>query len=219
MDILPRSIPNNYDEVRGRTSSPQPQLSRTSSMSLTKSLVIYHERMEHNNHMNNDIEMNNDSTKISYKTHQEQAIHVSKATDPHNNTLNKYVMIKCLTLNPPYIQIMYPISHTPHVDDCVINIQLLYDLNTPTEPELWDGNFHPISLHSSIEYLASDSKNIKNSLNFMAKYISNKQVDSLKSNNLEDFNSIGEAIWNFIFSIYQSKWNSLITDKNSNTLR
>ena len=87
------------------------------------------------------------------------------------------------------------------------------------EPDLWDGNFHPISLHSSIEYLILDLKNIKYSLNFMAKYITNKQVDLAKSNNLEDFNSIGEAIWNLISSVYQFKQDSLITDKNLNTLK
>ena len=87
------------------------------------------------------------------------------------------------------------------------------------ELKLWNGNFHPILLHKSIEYLASDSKNIKNFLNFIAKYITNKQVNPAKSNNLEDFNGIGKVIWNFFSSIYQSKWNSLIADKNSNTLR
>jgi len=64
----------------------------------------------------------------------------------------------------------------------------------PTELELWDGNFYSISLHGSIEHIASDAKNIKDTLNFMARYISNKQVESLKSNDLEDFNSISEAI-------------------------
>jgi len=87
-------------------------------------------------------------------------------------------------------------------DDNVINIQLPYDLQAPTKPELWSGNFHPISLHSSIEHIASDAKNIKNSLNFMARYITNKQMDSSKLNDLEDFNGIGEAIWNFISSVY-----------------
>jgi len=64
----------------------------------------------------------------------------------------------------------------------------------PTEPKLWNGNFHSISLHRFIEHIASDSKNIRDSLNFITRYISNKQVDSLKSNNLEDFNGIGKAI-------------------------
>jgi len=45
MDILPKNIPDNYDEIRGRISLPKPQSSRASSMSSTKSLVAYHKRM------------------------------------------------------------------------------------------------------------------------------------------------------------------------------
>jgi len=70
-----------------------------------------------------------------------------------------------------------------------------------------------------MEHLASDAKNIKDSLTFMAKYIGNKQIDPAKSNNLEDFKDIGEAIWNFVSSVYQSKWDSLIADKNNKSLR
>ena len=70
------------------------------------------------------------------------------------------------------------------------------------EPKLWDGSFYPISLHSSIEYLASDSKNIRDSLNHIIKYISNKQINPKKSNNIEDLKDIGKAIWNLIFSVY-----------------
>ena len=57
------------------------------------------------------------------------------------------------------------------------------------------------------------------SLNFMARYISNKQVDSLKSNDLEDFNSISKAIWNFISLVDQANLDSLYADKQSNSLR
>jgi len=39
----------------------------------------------------------------------------------------------------------------------------------------------------------------------MAKYITNKQVNLAKSNDLKDFKSIGEAIWNLISLVYQSK--------------
>jgi len=53
----------------------------------------------------------------------------------------------------------------------------------------------------------------------MARYISNKQVDSLKSNDLEDFNSIGKAIWNFISLVDYANWDSLYADKQSNSLR
>jgi len=102
--------------------------------------------------------------------------------DPNNNIMNKHVLIECLTSSPPC------------VNNTIINIQLLYNPNAPMEPKLWDGSFHPISLHRSIEYLVSDSKNIKDSLNFIAKYITNKQVNPAKSNDLEDFKDIGEAI-------------------------
>ena len=39
----------------------------------------------------------------------------------------------------------------------------------------------------------------------MAKYISNKQVKLSKVNDLDDFNGISNAVWNFISSIYDTK--------------
>ena len=87
----------------------------------------------------------------------------------------------------------------------IINVLLPYNPNALTDPDLWDGNFHPVSLHRSLEYLALDIKNIKDSLNFMAKYIDNKQIDPSKSNNMNDLKGIGMAIWNFMSSVYQSK--------------
>ena len=89
-------------------------------------------------------------------------------------------------------------------DNNVINIQLLYDPNTPTEPELWSGSFHLISLHGSIEHITSDTKCIKDSLIFMAKYIVNKKVNPKNANDLKDFDSIGDSIWNFISVVYQA---------------
>ena len=100
-------------------------------------------------------------------------------------------------------------KHVPNVDqhnlpthstvfqtenDSVINIQLLYNPQAPTEPDFWSGNFHLILLHSSIKQIASDVKNIKDSLNFMARYISNKKVNPSKANELENFNGISNSI-------------------------
>jgi len=104
-------------------------------------------------------------------------------------------------------------------DNNIINIQLPYDPNVPTEPELWSGSFHPISLHESIEQIALDTKSIKDSLNFIARYISNKKINSGKANDLQDFNSMGDSIWNFISAVYQANWDSLSTDNNSKSLR
>ena len=71
MDILSGKIPDNYNKVRCKTVSLQLQLSRAFSMSTTKSLVVYYERMECNNSLKKDIEMDNDSLGLSYETHQE----------------------------------------------------------------------------------------------------------------------------------------------------
>ena len=57
-----------------------------------------------------------------------------------------------------------------------INIPLSYDPNIPMDPEIWGEGFHSISLYSLIEHIVSDAKNIKDSLKFMTKYITNKQV-------------------------------------------
>ena len=108
--------------------------------------------------------------------------------------------------------------HVPHVED-VINIQLPYDFQAPIEPELWSGSFYPISLYSSIEHLASDTKSIKDSLNFLAKYIQDKKASGDEVNNLVEFDGMGDAIWNFILAVYASKWNVLFTDQKLNNLR
>jgi len=100
-----------------------------------------------------------------------------------------------------------------------VNIQLPYDLNAPTDPKIWNSRFHPISLYGSIEHIGSDTKSIKDSLKFMAKYISNKQMEPANANDLKNLNGMGDAVWNFISSVYESNWDSLYMDNETNTLR
>ena len=146
-------------------------------------------------------EVTNERLELSYETEQEKTLRTGKATNQQDTT-------RPLDANNKAIP-----SHVQHKDD-VINIQLPYDPQAPTEPELWSGSFHPISLHGSIEHFASDSKNIKVTLNFLAKYIQGKQV-----NDLSDFDGMGDAIWNFISLVYAAKWDALHTDQKTNTLR
>jgi len=123
--------------------------------------------------------------------------------------------------NSQYIPKKYPISvptqgpTAQNNESAFINIPLPYDSNVPTNSKTWDGSFHPISLHGLIKHIASNAKNIKDFLKFIAKYISNKQVDSAKANELDDFKGIGEEDWNFIFSIYDANWDTLVNDDNS----
>ena len=53
----------------------------------------------------------------------------------------------------------------------------------------------------------------------MTKYITNKQIELSKANNLDDFKDIGEAVWDFISSVYETNWDVLYTDNNFILLR
>jgi len=53
----------------------------------------------------------------------------------------------------------------------------------------------------------------------MAKYISNKKINPKNTNDLKDFDSIGDSVWNFISMVYQASWDSLLTDNKSKSLR
>ena len=119
-----------------------------------------------------------------------QVNQVSMAADSYNNMTSQCVLIKGLALNSSSTS-----SHLHIDDDNIISIQLLYDSNRPMEPGLWNGNFHPILLHGSLEHLVSDVESIK------------------------DFEGIGKTAWDLISSIYESEWDSLIADNHKNSFR
>ena len=153
----------------------------------------YHDRMDTNvDIVPVNIESNNEQLELSYETKQENTIRVSMAT-------NQQVPTRLHNANNEATP-----THARHEDD-VINIQLLYDPNAPIEPKLWSGSFNPISLHGSMEHLIYDIKNIKVTLDFMAKYIQNKKVNNIQANNVTEFEGMGDAIWNFISSVYKAK--------------
>ena len=195
-------------------------------MSSTISSKAYHERMAWKNAVVVDDENNNKniSPKLSYETSQENVICLSVVAEKQANTLPTGGNLthdsnsQCVPKKHPIsVSIQEPTAQNN--ESAFINILLLYNSNVLTNPETWGSSFHPISLHSLIKHIASNVKNIKDSLKFMAKYISNKQVDSAKANELDDFKGIGEAVWNFIYSIYDSNWDALVTDDNSISLR
>ena len=55
-----------------------------------------------------------------------------------------------------------------------------------------------------LKHLLSDTKNIKKSLHHMTNYIKNKSIKSNKVNDVPDLKNIGEAVWSFISTIYES---------------
>ena len=105
-----------------------------------------------------NIESNNEWLELSYETEQENVIRVSMVT-------NQQVPTRLHNANNEATS-----THAQYEDN-VINIQLLYDPNTPMEPELWSGSFNSISLHGSMEHFVHNTKNIKVTLDFIAKYI------------------------------------------------
>jgi len=100
----------------------------------------------------------------------------------------------------------------------VFNIKLNYDIDQALDPEEWDGEFHATSLHGSMEHLASDVKNIKDSLRRMGKYIRGKEVNN-NPNSCKDLEGVGKALWEFLSSIYNSHWDGLYADNSNNTFR
>jgi len=207
MDIQEGLRPTNEPEVRGRQPSISNFSSRESSLASSGRATPYHNRMDMDVSDTNDtVNANLSGPELSYETEQERAIRVGQATNHTNNTRAPGGVNEANT------------TRNSNEDD-VINIQLPYDPNAPTEPELWSGSFHPISLHGSIEHFASDANSIKVSLNFLSKYIQGKQVDNNRANDLADFDGMGDAIWNFISSVYGSKWDCLFTDNKTNKLR
>ena len=72
----------------------------------------------------------------------------------------------------------------------MFNVQLNYNINQALDLEEWDGDFHVISLHGSMEHLVSDVKNIKNSLHRMGKYIKDKTINDNNPNNIKDLDVV-----------------------------
>ena len=201
---------DNCDDIR-RSPSSNKVSSRSISISSSISSIPYHERIVINNDLTDkEFKKPVDSSQLSYKSDSQGKSCVSMATDPTLSQKPQHVLNETLALNT---------CNASHVNNDIINIQLPYDPDWPTEPELWNGNFHYISLHSFLEHLPSNANNIKNSLICMVKYIKNKKIDLSKSNNIKDLEDIGEAAWKFVSAIYKSRWDFLVTNSYNNIFR
>ena len=164
------------------------------------------------------------SLELSYETTQEKTLYLGKAAENQMNmrpmqvNLTSSTCPQCDSANHPNLTPSCG-STVQNKESIFINIPLPYDLNTPTDPKIWNGRFHPILLHGSLEHIVSNIKSIKDFLKFMAKYISNKQVQLSKANDLDDIDGIDDAVWMFISFVYDSDWDTLFTDNKTNTLR
>ena len=198
MDIPKEQAPANNLEIRGRTPTTAINLSRESLIASSSQLTPYHDRMD--DRMDCEPVLGDNSPELSYETEQEKAFCFSKVNETIDNTRpqdrsNKatYHTLECVFDENQ--NNWFPCVQAPQGDNNdVINIQLPYNPNSSTELDLWSSNFHPILLHSSIEQIVSDSKSIKDSLNFMTRYIKNKKINASEANDLSDFDGMGDSI-------------------------
>jgi len=146
------NLNNNLDEVRGHSLDVSAHRPRSPSILLSKNKEKYHVRVQcESDRMDEDEPVNSPgSVDLEYAT-QSQNHQVSKAADSPSNMRQQYAPTAGPTLNQPHCE-------------NVVNIHLNYDLDKALDPESWDGSFHIVLLYGSIEHLASDALNIKESL-------------------------------------------------------
>ena len=87
-----------------------------------------------NNNINGDTIMNAaNSPQLFYAIPKEQNNHVNKMADLKNNIMEQHVLIKGSALNTSSTSRSLCVDND---NNNIINIQLLYDSNGPTEPDL-----------------------------------------------------------------------------------
>ena len=74
MDLSSRPYSDNFDEVRGRNSFTNKNISRDSSMFFTMFSIAYYNRMTINNGMDVNKVMNNNFPTLSYEDEQKKAL-------------------------------------------------------------------------------------------------------------------------------------------------
>ena len=86
MDESIGTNPGTNNEERGRSSWIRKNWSRGTSMSLTCSSVIYHERITMNNGIDVDSDPPTESPTLFYEEEQEKELCLRKAAETTNNT-------------------------------------------------------------------------------------------------------------------------------------
>ena len=98
-------------------------------------------------------------------------------------------------------------------------VSLAYNINQPMESNAWDSEAYSISIFGFMEFLEIDAKNIYTLLLHMENYIRLRKIKLGLINDIFQLKDFGEAIWNFISSIYKSIWNTINADINNNSFR
>jgi len=206
---------DNYDDVQGVVSAHNDTGSINSYVPSEVSDVLYCDQVGKENdmdiddkHVNKSYSVLSFSTQVNveYTTPKSQVGQTSQAASVNLSSSQQCVSNENTLSNQ-------------NTGSNVFNVHLNYDPNIALDPDSWDGNFHAVSLHGSMEHLASDALNIKESLFRMCKYILGKSIKNSGANDVEDFKGMGKAMWEFISTIYDSHWDSFFVDDNNTTFR
>jgi len=93
-----------------------------------------------------------------------------------------------------------------------------YSTNVPANSTLWDGNFMATSLFGTNEFLNSDINNISCSLQHMACFLRQRNLEGRNGNNIKQLDLFGQSAWDFISAIFESGWD-ILTTANKSTIR
>ena len=171
--------------MRGHTFAPSKVSSRFISSSYSnKSEELYLDwiQKESDKMVQDEPAATSDSVQLEYAIPKVQYLNVSKVANTLSNMRTKHIYNVAPTCS----------NSTMDNSNDIINIQLNYDVNQALNQDLWDGEFRATSLHSSMEYIGSDIKNIKESLFRIEKYILGKGVEG-NANAIKDLKGIGKV--------------------------
>ena len=200
---------DNFNKVRDQSITSDKQDTRTPSMFSSECNEEYSTRdqRESDRIVKDDPVITLDSPQLEYTTLKTQNNHISKTTDYITNMRQQYAEYEVPAFN----------NNIDSNNSNIINIQLNYDINQALNQDFWDGDFRAILLYGAMEHLASDIKNIKESLIRMKKYIQDKLIEDNKANNIKDLKDVSKVAWKFISFLYEVHQDSLVMD-NKNTL-
>ena len=84
-----------------------------------------------------------------------------------------------------------------------------YSANILADPSLWDGNFTATFLFGTNKFLHSNVHNMACSLQCMACFLKQRNLNGCNSNNIAQLRLFGESAWDFISTIFKSGWDQL----------
>ena len=217
---------NNIDIglPRGRFSLFFINNSREPSILSQASSLLYYEQMEiQNNDLSQSKQVETEYNSCSSTSNVEEN---NISNNPETGNSSKHRKQCEINEAPVLNNILTPHEaskgNNQHILDTqqeVYEVPLAYDINQPTKPNAQDNEAHPISIFGIMEFLEIDSKNMYTSLLYMANFIRTRKVVNGKANNIPELKGFGKVAQYFIFSIYNSGWDSLPSDKYNNSFK